>query len=736
MKKNIILSLILIIIMSCMLGACGSDKKRDNDDREEERSSSEQEENKDKDKSKKKNKKRSKSNEHLPKSIDDVSQFEGMEVPHTIEGGYEYPMIWGDWVLDSSTADETIEVTVNGVDKTIKLFPDSISFCPPWSDASYMGENAKNELLSYSGVEGLGGEVLWEYDPFGIAAMNLGLGSGYVEYEEVETKTEDEEELTFEFGASFDSAFGNDAPSGERAVYTLKGDNLAIGLTGISAGDSVQSADVYEVDYKFSWLGNRLGLFIEDDPSVQAIYYPKQVMENEIINRAGAVNSEMMIDGITGIYLNYGDDKSCWILGNNIHDGYVEVEFKDNENGTLTITYENGDSKEYPYLFSGNTLTLKDGSSMGIYSEYTYALESPNVQAYYGIGHEGQTVIPFKTLKELVDAGFSGDYDADLSILPGMISDSIIMSDENGSFIVKVCDHKSQPLPIEECMVCYVKLTEESNNLISEPYVIGETDYDKLSYILEPPYSSSDDSLRYKGHTRNILTANFESVASGDVYLRSGDKEVVYEFENGILKDVVFEDTGYLYSGLEDNVDINVLESMESSRFTGVIEVRNTIIDKIVSGMQTNNIDVDIDTTTGEVVLSDAILFEFGEDELSDEGKAYLDEFIKVYASVVTEEDVKGYISEIRFEGHTDSVGSYSYNLDLSQRRAEAVLNYGLECINGALEPDQTAEFEKVSVPIGYSYTDPVFDESGNEDADASRRVAIKLLMDIDSISE
>jgi outer membrane protein OmpA-like peptidoglycan-associated protein len=68
---------------------------------------------------------------------------------------------------------------------------------------------------------------------------------------------------------------------------------------------------------------------------------------------------------------------------------------------------------------------------------------------------------------------------------------------------------------------------------------------------------------------------------------------------------------------------------------------------------------------TTEVDLAADVLFAFNSDRLSPAAQAELQETAKLIR-----ERANG---PIRVEGHTDSVGSPSYNLGLSQRRAEAV---------------------------------------------------------------
>ncbi|WCO68944.1 OmpA family protein [Iamia majanohamensis] len=64
------------------------------------------------------------------------------------------------------------------------------------------------------------------------------------------------------------------------------------------------------------------------------------------------------------------------------------------------------------------------------------------------------------------------------------------------------------------------------------------------------------------------------------------------------------------------------------------------------------------------VTLTEAVLFDFGSDQLRPDADTVLDKL----ADVVNEADVP-----IAVPGHTDSIGEEDANLDLSRRRADAV---------------------------------------------------------------
>jgi len=92
--------------------------------------------------------------------------------------------------------------------------------------------------------------------------------------------------------------------------------------------------------------------------------------------------------------------------------------------------------------------------------------------------------------------------------------------------------------------------------------------------------------------------------------------------------------------------------------------------------MAANSANTRVDTLTNTVVNLDnyrpvaetSVHFGFNKDNLTKEAKQAIDELA---ASVAT---TKGYI--ITVEGGCDSVGSTDYNYDLSQRRADAVIQY------------------------------------------------------------
>jgi len=74
---------------------------------------------------------------------------------------------------------------------------------------------------------------------------------------------------------------------------------------------------------------------------------------------------------------------------------------------------------------------------------------------------------------------------------------------------------------------------------------------------------------------------------------------------------------------------------------------------------------VEIETT--RLSLRDMIHFDTAKDTIKPQSNGILDEIASILKA-------HGEIHRVRVEGHTDSVGSRPYNLDLSQRRAGSVV--------------------------------------------------------------
>ena len=118
----------------------------------------------------------------------------------------------------------------------------------------------------------------------------------------------------------------------------------------------------------------------------------------------------------------------------------------------------------------------------------------------------------------------------------------------------------------------------------------------------------------------------------------------------------------------------------------------------------------------GALYLDAYVLFGYNSTELSDMGKesvqGFLDEYIDVVFNGGRSEDDE--IEKIRIEGHSDTDGSYEYNMKLSIERAETVLEYCLY-----LHP----ELENYMYAVGCSCDYPVTDPDGTVNNEASRRV-------------
>ena len=168
-----------------------------------------------------------------------------------------------------------------------------------------------------------------------------------------------------------------------------------------------------------------------------------------------------------------------------------------------------------------------------------------------------------------------------------------------------------------------------------------------------------------------------------------------------------------------------------------IIGVKKQIITALSEEFSGSDLNISIDESTGAITFDSTILFDYDASDLISGGKTTLREFLPRYFAVVLSDEYRSYVSEIIFEGHTDTSGSYLYNLELSQSRAEAVASYCLDPDNGLFTEDEIEEIRAIATVSGRSWSDPIYNNDGSVDADASRRVEIKFrLSDEEMISE
>ncbi|MDQ7060493.1 MAG: OmpA family protein [Sulfurimonas sp.] len=97
--------------------------------------------------------------------------------------------------------------------------------------------------------------------------------------------------------------------------------------------------------------------------------------------------------------------------------------------------------------------------------------------------------------------------------------------------------------------------------------------------------------------------------------------------------------------------------------------------------------------------------------------------YIEYMDALMSNRNIASQIDRIVIEGHTDSDGSYLLNLDISQKRAYAVMSY-----LASLEYTKRHNLMPLLVASGRSYQD-IIKVNGVENKDASRRIEIKFTL-------
>ena len=174
------------------------------------------------------------------------------------------------------------------------------------------------------------------------------------------------------------------------------------------------------------------------------------------------------------------------------------------------------------------------------------------------------------------------------------------------------------------------------------------------------------------------------------------------------------------------------VDGLSDDELKKIADTTDDLYDDLAKEFEANGITVQINRESGEICMDSTVLFGGDSAELTDDGKEFLNKFIKAYTNVVNQDKYSSFIENTVIEGHIAPVGNATYEsgLTLSTERAENVKDY---CLSGETGVDTTKFAETVQTK-GLSLSQPIYDENGDVDVAASRRVSFSFTVNLDSI--
>jgi outer membrane protein OmpA-like peptidoglycan-associated protein len=195
-------------------------------------------------------------------------------------------------------------------------------------------------------------------------------------------------------------------------------------------------------------------------------------------------------------------------------------------------------------------------------------------------------------------------------------------------------------------------------------------------------------------------------IANHDFYLISDDKSLntkVKSDANGVYRTELTESARYTIKTKVDADDYSDHFVVPKAAKTYIFRMILPMIGRIASG------DVPTQSSTNKYLRTFSlqnITFETGSWELKSSSFPALD-------TLVAEMNTKiGMVIEIA--GHTDDVGTEEDNMALSQKRAEYIVDHGIE-------PSRVT-------PIGYGESSPLANNATNEGRSLNRRIEVRVI--------
>lgn len=140
-------------------------------------------------------------------------------------------------------------------------------------------------------------------------------------------------------------------------------------------------------------------------------------------------------------------------------------------------------------------------------------------------------------------------------------------------------------------------------------------------------------------------------------------------------------DNTYYYNAsynqkLSDNISsdqASKLSELSDEKAEEIVEKRDALFDDLAAAFAAEGITAQVNKTTGEVALDTAVLFGGDSAVVTDEGKAFLNKFLKVYTNIIYNEKYNGFIAKTMIEGHIAPIAGTTYEkgMPLSEESEE-----------------------------------------------------------------
>ena len=167
------------------------------------------------------------------------------------------------------------------------------------------------------------------------------------------------------------------------------------------------------------------------------------------------------------------------------------------------------------------------------------------------------------------------------------------------------------------------------------------------------------------------------------------------------------------------------------SRLSGIALLRVDVLDRVKRALELELGPVTSQGTplvrigdNGNIVINEGLVFESSSYSIKPEGKALLSTLAIALDNVLGDPAVRENIDAMLVQGHTDARGSSAYNLDLSGKRANAVLNYLFEA-----NPHLEQAYGSFFAASAYSKFRPLNPAATEEAFEQNRRIELSLVL-------